>query len=104
MSEKGRPDREKVARVLVKLYWGTRTDKMPQWEDLDKVERRDILEEADKILIIIIDGLKKQIDIKRDYAFGESLFGSLEHQAQMSAMVGVYDLVLNLIKDIGGKE
>ena len=48
--------------------------------------------------------LKKQIDIKRDYAFGESLFGSREHQAQMQAAVSTYDLVLNLIKDIGGKE
>ena len=50
-----------------------------------------------------IEELKKQIDIKRDYAFGESLFGSLEHQERMQAAVNTYDVVLKLIKDIGGK-
>ena len=55
-------------------------------------------EQGDKWVV-----LKEQIDIKRDYAFAESLFGSLEHQVQMQAMVDTYDVVLKLIKDIGGK-
>ena len=62
-----------------------------------------IVEARSKIIALIIEGLRKQINIKREYAFGESLFGSLEHQAQMQATVNTFDVVLKLIKDIGGK-
>ena len=63
-----------------------------------------IVEARSKIIALITEGLKKQIDIKREYAFAESLFGGLEHQERMQAAVNTYDVVLKLIKDIGGKE
>lgn len=44
--------------------------------------------------------LKRQIDIRRDNAFAESLFGSREHQVAMQSKVDTYDTVLNLIKGL----
>ena len=61
----------------------------PRW--LEEQEK----EQNDKLEI-----LKKQIDIRRDNAFSESLFGSLEHQLKTDAMVNTYDVVLNLIKEM----
>ena len=48
----------------------------------------------------VTDELKGQIDIRRDNAFDESLFGSLEHQVGMQSKVRTYDEVLNLIKEM----
>ncbi len=45
--------------------------------------------------------LKRQIDIRRDNAFSQSLFGSREHQAAMQAKVDTYDTVLKLLKELG---
>ena len=44
--------------------------------------------------------LKRQIDIRRDNAFAESLFGSLEHQVKMQTKVDTYDADLKLIKEM----
>ena len=51
-----------------------------------------------------VEILKKQILMKRTYVFVESSFGSREKKMQMQSMVNAYDVVLKLIKDIGGKE
>ena len=41
-----------IAKQLLKLYWGTRRDKMPSFELCE--EREELLEDADSILSIVI--------------------------------------------------
>ena len=57
---------------------------------------------SDQIISLFPDTeeLKKQINIRRDNAFNESLFGSLEHQVGMQSKVRAYDEVLNIIKEM----
>ena len=42
--------REGIARKLLVFYWGTRTDKMPLWEDVNEFEQEDLLEDSKQIL------------------------------------------------------
>lgn len=77
-------------RTMGRTTYGSIT---PRW--LEAQEK----EQADKIAT-----LRSQIQAKRDDAFNNSLFGSLEHQLQLQSMVNAYDVVLNLIKKaLGGK-
>ena len=89
-------------------------DRLKRWKrlwalpyhHLTEAEKDQDREWADKSLALIPDTteLKRQIDIRRDNAFAESLFGSLEHQIKMQAKVDTYDTVLGLMKKaIGGK-
>ncbi len=50
-------------------------------------------------LIYPIQSLRNQIQAKREEAFDNSLFGNLENQLQLQAMVNAYDLVLKLIDE-----
>ena len=59
-----------------------------------------IVEAGSKIIALIEDELKKQIDIKRDYAFGESNCGNETHRLKFLAMVNAYNTVLRLIKEM----
>ncbi len=45
--------------------------------------------------------LKKQIESVKANAFSVSLFGNLEHQLKMDAMVNAYEVCLNKIKGMG---
>ncbi len=61
----------------------------PEW--LQNFEK----EQADKL-----GALRIQVQAKRDYVFGESMYGSPEHQNGMQAMTNSYDVVLRLIKEL----
>ena len=97
--------REGIAEKVYEASWcWTKELKWEYWKDVPIDGRAYWYDKANQIIALIVEGLKKQIDIKREYAFGESLFGSLEHQERMQATVNTYDTWLKLIKDIGGKE
>ena len=52
-------------------------------------------EQNDKLV-----ALKRQINIKREYAFGESNCGNETHRLKFLAMVNAYNTVLRLIKEM----
>ena len=98
--------REKIAKLFYQYaHCGIPDEYETEWLRESECIRQTCQSFAKSALDIFpdIEELKKEIDIKRTNAFSVSLFGDREHQIKMDAMVNAYDVVLNLIKDIGGK-